>query len=181
MTLLPIRAAGLTIAPAMITEPPTGPNIAIARPGLGDQAAIGLDSYWGLHPVLKENLYPLYQKKQLALVPFAGTDDESRSHFETQDSIELGQPLNGLHDFQSGFMNRLAQKLTGTEPIAFTDQVPLSMRGSRQIANFALRAVGKPAVDARLNDRRRSVIDECQCQLNPATRVVGSEHRHGDN
>jgi uncharacterized protein (DUF1501 family) len=125
------------------------PNIAIARPGQGDQAAIGLDSYWGLHPVLKENLYPLYQKKQLALVPFAGTDDESRSHFETQDSIELGQPLNAAHDFRSGFMNRLAQRLTGTEPIAFTDQVPLSMRGSRQIANFALRAVGKPAVDAR--------------------------------
>jgi len=125
------------------------PNIAIARPGQNDQSAIALDSYWGLHPVLKENLYKLYQGKQLALVPFAGTDDESRSHFETQDSIELGQPLNASHDFQSGFMNRLAQKLTGTEPIAFTDQVPLSMRGSRQIANFALRAVGKPAVDAR--------------------------------
>ena len=125
------------------------PNIAIARPGSGEHAAIALDSYWGLHPVLKENLYPLYQKKQLALVPFAGTDDDSRSHFETQDSIELGQALAGSHDFQSGFLNRLVQRLTGAEPIAFTDQVPLSMRGSHQIANFALRAVGKPAVDAR--------------------------------
>jgi uncharacterized protein (DUF1501 family) len=125
------------------------PNIAIGRPGQGEHAAIGLDSYWGLHPVLEENLYRLYQSKQLALVPFAGTDDDSRSHFETQDSIELGQPLGGSRDFQSGFMNRLVQRLTGTEPIAFTDQVPLSMRGSHQIANFALRAVGKPAVDAR--------------------------------
>jgi uncharacterized protein (DUF1501 family) len=125
------------------------PNIAIGRPGQGEHAAIALDSYWGLHPVLEENLYRLYQAKQLALVPFAGTDDESRSHFETQDSIEMGQPLAGSRDFQSGFMNRLVQRLTGAEPIAFTDQVPLSMRGSRQIANFALRAVGKPAVDAR--------------------------------
>ncbi len=125
------------------------PNIAIARPGQGEHSAIALDSYWGLHPVLQENLYPLYQRKQLALVPFAGTDDESRSHFETQDSIELGQPLNASHDFQSGFMNRLAQRLSGGEAIAFTDQVPLSMRGPRQIANFALNSVGKPAVDPR--------------------------------
>jgi len=124
------------------------PNIAIARPGQGEQSAIALDSYWGLHPVLQESLYPLYQRKQLALVPFAGTDDESRSHFETQDSIELGQPLAGSRNFQSGFMNRLVQRLNGAEPIAFTDQVPLSMRGPQQIANFALRAVGKPAVDA---------------------------------
>ena len=36
---------------------------------------------------------PLYQQRQVAFVPFAGTDDLSRSHFETQDSIELGQPL----------------------------------------------------------------------------------------
>jgi len=60
------------------------PNIAIGRPGQGEHAAIALDSYWGLHPVLEDNLYRLYQAKQLALVPFAGTDDESRSHFETR-------------------------------------------------------------------------------------------------
>src|SRR6267378_4378634 len=125
------------------------PNIAIARPGQGEHAAIALDSYWGLHPVLEENLYRLYQAKQLALVPFAGTDDESRSHFETQDSIELGQPLGSSRDFQSGFMNRLAQRLSASQPIAFTDQVPLSMRGRRDVSNFALRSIGKPAVDAR--------------------------------
>jgi uncharacterized protein (DUF1501 family) len=91
----------------------------------------------------------MYVRKQLALVPFAGTDDESRSHFETQDSIELGQPLGSSRDFQSGFMNRLAQRLSASQPIAFTDQVPLSMRGRRDVSNFALRSIGKPAVDAR--------------------------------
>jgi uncharacterized protein (DUF1501 family) len=125
------------------------PNIAIGRPGQDEHSAIGLDPTWGLHPVLQDNLYALYQRKQLALVPFAGTDDESRSHFETQDSIELGQPLGGSRDFQSGFMNRLAQRLSAAQPISFTDQVPLSMRGMRAVANFALRAVGKPAVDSR--------------------------------
>jgi uncharacterized protein (DUF1501 family) len=125
------------------------PNIAIGKPGQDDHSAIGLDSYWGLHPVLVQSLVPMYLRKQLALVPFAGTDDESRSHFETQDSIELGQPLGGSRDFQSGFMNRLALRLSASQPIAFTDQVPLSMRGRREVSNFALRSIGKPAVDAR--------------------------------
>jgi uncharacterized protein (DUF1501 family) len=125
------------------------PNIAIPRPGPDAQGAIALDRDWGLHPVLAENLYRLYRGNQLALVPFAGTDDLSRSHFETQDAIELGQPLAGARDFQSGFLNRLAQRLSGDEPISFTDQVPLAMRGSRQVSNFALRALGKPAIDAR--------------------------------
>ena len=35
----------------------------------------------------------LYSERQAAFIPFAGTDDLSRSHFETQDSIELGQPV----------------------------------------------------------------------------------------
>jgi uncharacterized protein (DUF1501 family) len=46
-------------------------------------------------------------------------------------------------------MNRLAQRLSAAQPIAFTDQVPLSMRGTREVSNFALRAIGKPAVDTR--------------------------------
>ena len=124
------------------------PNIAIGRPGQ-ENGAIGLDSYWGLHPAVLETLAPMYLRKQLAFVPFAGTDDDSRSHFETQDSIELGQPLGGSRDFQSGFLNRLAQRLSASRPIALTDQVPLAMRGRREIANVALRSVAKPAVDAR--------------------------------
>src|ERR1700739_1791621 len=69
------------------------PTIAVPRPhaGAGD-AAVPLTPDWGLHPALKESLLPLWQKKQLALVPFAGTADAlTRSHFETQDTIELGQ------------------------------------------------------------------------------------------
>jgi uncharacterized protein (DUF1501 family) len=128
------------------------PSIAIARPGSGDDAAIALDSDWGLHPVLRDTLLPLYQNKQLAFVAFAGTEDTSRSHFETQDSIELGQPLNGPHDFASGFLNRLAALVSGVNPIAFTDQLPLSMRGDFHIGNAALQSVAKPAIDARQRD-----------------------------
>ncbi len=126
------------------------PNLAIARPNPSDpNAALPLNSDWGLHPVLKDTLYPLYHKGELAFVPFAGTDDASRSHFETQDSIELGQALTGTRDFRSGFMSRLAGQLTDAKPIAFTDQLPLTFRGGASIPNMGLNAVSKPAVDDR--------------------------------
>jgi uncharacterized protein (DUF1501 family) len=125
------------------------PSIAIARPGSGEGAALALDANWGLHPALRDTLLPLYQRKELACVAFAGTDDTSRSHFETQDSIELGQPLGGSRDFGSGFLNRLVSVIAGVNPIAFTEQLPLSMQGSAHIGNVALQSVGKPALDAR--------------------------------
>ncbi len=126
------------------------PNLAIARPHPSDpNAALPLNSDWGLHPVLKDTLYPLYQKGELAFVPFAGTDNASRSHFETQDSIELGQALTGTRDFRSGFMSRLAGQLTEAKPIAFTDQLPLTFRGGISIPNMGLNAVNKPVVDDR--------------------------------
>ena len=129
------------------------PNIAIARPGSAADAAIPLNAEWALNPALVDSMLPLFERKQLAFVPFAGTDDASRSHFETQDSIELGQPLGGTRDFQSGFMNRLAKVLgaraLANESIAFTDQLPLTFRGSVQVPNLALANLAKPSVDAR--------------------------------
>jgi len=129
------------------------PNIAIARPGSAADAAIPLNAEWGLNPTLVDSMLPLFEKKQLAFVPFAGTDDTSRSHFETQDSIELGQPLVGARNFQSGFMNRLAQVLGArsfaNESIAFTDQLPLTFRGSVQVPNLVLANLAKPSFDAR--------------------------------
>lgn len=128
------------------------PNIAIALPGTQADAALALDSYWGLHPALRETVLPLFERKQVAFVAFAGTDDTSRSHFETQDSIELGQGLVGSRDLGSGFLNRLASVVSGVNPIAFTDQLPLSMRGEYHIGNVALQSVAKPAIDARQRD-----------------------------
>ena len=125
------------------------PNIAIARPGSAADAAIPLNAEWALNPALVDSMLPLFERRQLAFVPFAGTDDTSRSHFETQDSIELGQPLTGTHDFQSGFMNRLAQVLGARDAIAFTDQLPLTFRGAVQVPNLVLANLAKPSFDTR--------------------------------
>lgn len=125
------------------------PSIAIGRPGTELDKAISLNTDWGLHPVLRTSLYPLYQSGQVAFIPFAGTDDTSRSHFETQDSIELGQGAGILHSDHSGFLNRLAQQLQGSPSIAFTDQLPLVLQGKQEVPNIALRSTSKPGVDAR--------------------------------
>ena len=90
------------------------PTLAIARPDAGNpNAALALDTNWGLHPALRDSLYPLWAKREIAFIPFAGpSDDTSRSHFETQDTIELGQAVGGSRDYRSGFMSRLAAELT---------------------------------------------------------------------
>lgn len=124
------------------------PNIAVPR--TGPDAALPLDADWGLNPALKDSILPLWQKGQAAFVPFSGTDDLTRSHFETQDTIELGQPIQGRRDYGSGFMNRLAGQLAGCRPIAFADQVPLAFRGAAAGApNVSLNQLGKPGVDQR--------------------------------
>jgi uncharacterized protein (DUF1501 family) len=124
------------------------PNIAVPRPGSGLNSALELNAEWGLHPSLRDSIHPLFMKGQAAFIPFAGTDDTSRSHFETQDSIELGQP-QGSRNYRSGFLNRLAACLNGVEAVSFTDQLPLVLQGDVQVPNMALRAIGKPAIDAR--------------------------------
>ncbi|RUL66327.1 DUF1501 domain-containing protein [Dyella dinghuensis] len=131
------------------------PTIAIAKPDNSSNSAIALDSNWGLNPVLRDSIYPLWQKKQIAFIPFAGTDDLSRSHFETQDNIERGQPQDQGSNFRSGFMARLSSVLTGVPAIAFTNSLPLSFQGaSKDIPNISLKGDTK----AHFDDRQASIL-----------------------
>src|ERR1700736_5609369 len=126
----------------------TRPNIAIPKPtGQDGDGAIALDSDWALAPALRTSIAPLYARREALFIPFAGTDDLSRSHFETQDSIELGQPLQGSHDLRSGFLARLAGVVNGSTPIAFTAPLPVSCGGNRNTPNIPRRGVEKPVFD----------------------------------
>ncbi len=149
------------------------PNIAIAKPNASDaNTALELDAQWALHPALKETMLPLWQRGQLAFVPFAGSEDTSRSHFETQDSIELGQAPQGTRDFQSGFLNRLAGVLGAAgsnRAIAFTDQLPLVFRGQPAVTNMALGSTGKPQV----NNQQAEVIRSMYANTRLAGAVAG--------
>jgi uncharacterized protein (DUF1501 family) len=125
------------------------PNLAIARPGSGPQSAMALDAQWGLAPAVADALEPMWRAGGLAFVPFAGTENVSRSHFETQDHIELGQAEGARVDFSSGFLNRLAAAIGSVPAIGFTSQLPLALRGRLTVPNLALNEVGQAKVDAR--------------------------------
>ncbi|MFI5289014.1 MAG: DUF1501 domain-containing protein [Polyangia bacterium] len=126
------------------------PTLAIARPDPGNiDSAIALDGNWGLHPILRDSIFPFWKRKQLAFVPFSGTDDLSRSHFETQDNIEAGEPKGERRDYRSGFLGRLADTLGAVPAIAFTDALPHIFQCGKDIPNISLRAVSKPVFDSR--------------------------------
>ena len=118
------------------------PRIALPRPGSGDpNAAIRLDSDWGLNAAAKD-LHALYARKQAAFVPFCGSSDTSRSHFQAQDLMEMGQRESGPPDYSSGFLNRLAEAL-GSDPraggVAFTNNLTLAFKGAVAVPNVSLR------------------------------------------
>ena len=147
------------------------PSIAVGKPAAGPDApdgAYALDSDWALAPVLRTSIAPLYANRQALFLPFAGTDDLSRSHFETQDSIELGQPLQGSHDLGSGFLSRLAGVVNGADPIAFTDSLPVCFRGDTDIPNISLKGVGKPVFDTR----QASILSDMYAGLPLQSKVI---------
>jgi uncharacterized protein (DUF1501 family) len=136
------------------------PTIALPKPDPANpNAAISLARpkdavMWGLHPALKDSMMPLWQKGQLAFVPFAGTEDLTRSHFETQDSMESGMPVaapgSAPHAYGSGFLNRLATALDASAaPVAFTDGLPMVMSGEAIVPNVSLKGTGKAPFDDR--------------------------------
>jgi uncharacterized protein (DUF1501 family) len=135
------------------------PTIAIPKPDPANPlAAVPLaqrdgSTAWALHPALKDTMLPLWDKGQLALVPFAGSEDLTRSHFETQDSVETGMPVAAPgvtpHNYGSGFLNRLASSLDGAAPVSFTDGLPTVMTGQVVVPNVSLKGTGRAPFDNR--------------------------------
>ena len=107
------------------------PSIAVAAPGKPN-GAIDLDGRFGLHPSLQQ-LKPLWDSKQLAIVHAAGSPDNTRSHFDAQDRMESGTPGRSSED---GWLNRaLSPNAPGASPvraIAMGAQLPRTLRGSRE-------------------------------------------------
>lgn len=138
------------------------PRIAVARPGAAADAALPLPDLpgWGLVPTLGDSLAPMFARGELAFVPFAGTHELSRSHFETQDHIERGQPdglAGAARNTRSGFLNRLAEVLGAgrDDAIALTRDLPLILRGDVAIPNLALGSLDGAAA---AGDARREAL-----------------------
>jgi uncharacterized protein (DUF1501 family) len=107
------------------------PSIAIAEPAAGEERAVDLDGFYGLHPALAP-LKSIYDKGHLAIVHAAGSPDNTRSHFDAQDYMEIGTP--GIKSTPDGWLNRyLNEKKKGESPfrgVALTAQLPRALAGS---------------------------------------------------
>jgi len=115
-----------------------------ARPriALGKKEAVPLDGFYGLNPLLKP-LAPAYQDGALAIVHAAGSEDDTRSHFEAQDLMEHGGVTAG------GWLGRFlrAQNETSSGPlaaVALGRAIPECLRGApaatvlQSLEDFAL-------------------------------------------
>ena len=109
------------------------PSIAIPQPKSGgNDTAIDLDGFFGLHPSLAP-LEPLFHQNQLAIVHAAGSPDPTRSHFDAQDFMESGTP--GLRATDDGWLNRALETVpeenaSPFRAVAMGPNLPLMMRGS---------------------------------------------------
>jgi uncharacterized protein (DUF1501 family) len=106
------------------------PSIAVPEPASGAEKAIDLDGFYGLHPALAL-LKPLFDKGRLAVVHAAGSPDNTRSHFDAQDYMELGTP--GVKNTPDGWLNRfLIENKSGETPlraVALTERLPRILAG----------------------------------------------------
>jgi uncharacterized protein (DUF1501 family) len=139
------------------------PSIAVPRPNSGDpNAAIALDSDWALNAAVKDSLLPLYKNKQAVPIPFSGSDDLSRSHFQAQDLMELGQSGGGALDYSSGFLNRLVEALSGSgsrSAASFTNNLTPVFKGAVPVPNVSLRGNMKNNLPPRQSEMIASLYE----------------------
>jgi uncharacterized protein (DUF1501 family) len=130
-------------------------------PALPGQAKgmFDLGGFYGLHPTLA-NMYDMYRAGELLAVHATAGPYRSRSHFEAQDYLESGAD----HRLTSGWLNRAVATLppASTSPtglaLAMGVTVPLVLRGSATVGNWAPHGFGTPAPElyARIADLNRA-------------------------
>lgn len=101
-----------------------------ARPriAIGKQKAVALDGFFGLNPLLGA-LEPAYQDGGLAIIHAAGSEDDTRSHFEAQDLMEHGGITAG------GWLGRFLRVQNGAgsgalSAVALGKEMPECLRGA---------------------------------------------------
>ncbi len=111
------------------------PSIAVRSPNaLDPQAALDLDSFFGLHPALTA-LQSIYRAGDLAILPTVQYDDATRSHFDGQLFIESGAPTIGL----DGWLNRhlvTKPKQAPLRAISLGAGVPDALRDEARVSTF---------------------------------------------
>jgi uncharacterized protein (DUF1501 family) len=125
------------------------PVIAIPSPQSDKaDAALDLDGFFGLHPVLSP-FKSLWDSKRLAIANAVGSPDNTRSHFDAQDYMESATP--GRKGTPDGWLNRYLQSKTDTtrslfRAVSLTQTMPRILQGNAptltmsNISEFGIRA-----------------------------------------
>ncbi len=99
------------------------PRIAVTK-----TQALPLDGFYGLNPLLKELEAP-YKDGALAIIHAAGSEDDTRSHFEAQDLMEHGGLVGG--GWLARFLRAQSNSASGPlSAVALGRAVPESLRGA---------------------------------------------------
>jgi uncharacterized protein (DUF1501 family) len=132
------------------------PTLAPPRPDdrRASERAIDLDGRFGLHPALAP-LSTLFEAKELAVVHAIGSDDETRSHFEAQDRMELAGAT--ALSASGGWIARHLATRPGARPgplaaVALGPRSPQSLRGAAVTALERASEFGVPALAGPLGD-----------------------------
>lgn len=109
------------------------------RPTLSLEKSLCLpiNNDFGLHPNFKNSLHQYYQNNQLIFFPCAGQIDNSRSHFQAQDTMSYG--VNQSH-YTSGFLSRLGE-MVETNCASFTETLRPIFAGKKDISTFSLKSI----------------------------------------
>ena len=110
----------------------------IALRGAAPDGLLDLGGFYGLHPALA-GLHVLYQAHELLPVHAVAGPYRVRSHFEAQDYLESGAD----HRMNSGWLNRAVGAMGGSA-LAVGVSVPLLLRGSASVSNWAPHGLAEP-------------------------------------
>jgi uncharacterized protein (DUF1501 family) len=139
-----------TVAP--VGDPDyAGLHGSIALTSGGPHAAIGLDSFFALHPAMPE-FARMYRDNKAAVVHAVATSYRERSHFDGQDVLESG--FAGPGRVQSGWLNRAIENLPRgqrvTSGLAIGPTTPLVLRGAAPTVGWAPAALPQAADDTAM-------------------------------
>src|SRR6185436_13440736 len=145
-----------------------------ARPRIAvKDNAVPLDGFFGLNPLLKD-LAPAYHDGALVIIHAAGSEDDTRSHFEAQDLMEHGGLTGG--GWLGRFLRaRSADTVGPLSAVALGRSVPECLRGApaatvlESLDDFSLGVKRAPLVQSlgrlygleknALGDAGRSTLD----------------------
>ncbi|MGG7518154.1 DUF1501 domain-containing protein [Allorhizobium undicola] len=158
---------GLTAVPPIGDPDYSGLRGDMAMSFQGENAALPLDGYFGLHPALG-NFQRLFQSGQAAVVHASATSYRDRSHFDGQDVLESGFPAP--RHVETGWLNRLMEVIPrgealnpglgkgGVGGLSVGATAPLVIRGKAPLLGWSP-AVLRPA-DADLAPRLADLYGE---------------------